>query len=121
MTHFQSIWDVHLVYVRAVQHQIGPNKTYIGAIYSAQSLDMSKVGDFEEQEIDRRLAMVVIELTQMKRSSLVVFVFKNDNNPRLGLDYPDLHVVLIRDSDTPFYMADGNDSRLHNNPIQIRW
>lgn len=101
LTPAEGMWIGHLVSIEAVQHRmelenfenLNCRRIHLASYRAAQ---MAR--EFEEQEIDRVLAMYAIRPALTEWTSLRVFAPKKDCTPHICVDYRKLNTVTITDS-----------------------
>lgn len=95
---FKPMWDGHLGRVNMDRHQIELNSAKEPPIHLAPYRASPRAQEFEKHEINKKLAMDVIDKDQTEPAALIVFTAKKDGPLRICVDYGKLSAVTIQDS-----------------------
>ena len=98
MSNFSDMWDGRLGTITAAKHRIDLDPVDSRPIHSAPYRAGPKAREFEKQEIQKMLAMNVIEPAQSEWAAPIVFAPKKDGALRFCVDYRRLNAITVRDS-----------------------
>lgn len=95
---FHKIWDGHLVQINTATHRIGLSSPGATPIHTVPYRAFPKAREAEREEINKLLAMKIIEHAQIEWPLPILSVPKKDGTLPFCIDYVKLTAVTTRDS-----------------------
>lgn len=92
---FESMWDGRFGSIKVVPQQIELDKTDNRPSHSSSYRAVPKPREFEKQDVDRMLAMDVVQPVQTEWASTMVLVSKKDGALRFSVYYCKFNAVPI--------------------------